>query len=181
VELRVSADGFAPQALSVVVAGHGLTHPFALAPLEATAHVGGVWTMALAPSPTCRAGLPEIARGRLYPMEIIQLGTRLQWGISGPTLTVHHPHAMDGTVLGPRVRLQIPGDTEESGWSWPVIYDRLSSTERFGFDGTVEVTAASSEIRGTLNGDLIYLNSETDRYEPSWYCRAPDHVVRLRR
>ena len=80
-----------------------------------------------------------------------------------------------------RVRLQFVGDTDYGDWSSPDIYDHLSSTEQFGFDGTVDAIVAGSEIRRTLNGDLVYFNSETDKNAPGWYCRARDHVVTLRR
>jgi hypothetical protein len=57
----------------------------------------------------------------------------------------------------------------------------LSSTEQFGFVGTIEGVASGSAIRGTLDGDLLYFNSETDRNEPTWYCRAKDHAVTWQR
>ena len=180
-QLRASADGFAQQVHNVVVMGHEVTHTFALTPLEATTDVAGMWTMTIAPSPTCRAGFPEIARGRPYQLELLQLGTRLQLWISGPTLTFLFPQTNGGTVLGSHVHLLFVGATDYGEWSSPNIIDHLSSTEQFGFDGTVEAIVAGSEIRGTLDGDLVYFNSETNKNEPSWYCRARDHVVTLRR
>jgi hypothetical protein len=182
VQLRASADGFAQQVLNVVVTGHGVTHTFALTPVEATTDVAGMWTMRIVPSPICRAGLPEVARGRPYQVELIQLGTRLQLRMSGPTLTVNNPSWHGGTVLGSHVRLTFAGDTNYGEWIFPDIVDHPSSTELFGFDGTVDAIVAGSEIRGTLNGDLVYFNLETDKWEqPGWYCRARDHVVTLRR
>ena len=46
---------------------------------------------------------------------------------------------------------------------------------------TVEGVVSASAIRGTFDGDLLYFNSETDRNEPTWYCRAKDHAVTLQR
>jgi len=181
VEMRVSADGFAPQVLAFVVAAHGASHHVELAPLEAAADATGVWTMTIAPSPTCRGGLPEIARAREYQIEFTQRGSRLESRLSGPTLTVHFTQPRIGTVLGSRLRLQLPGDSTYDGWTSPDIYDRLSPTEQFGFVGTLDGVVSGSAIRGTLDGDLLYFNSETDRNEPTWYCRAQDHVVVLRR
>ena len=180
-ELRAFADGFAQQVLNVVVAGHGLRRTFALTPAEATTDVAGMWTMRIVPSPICRAGLPEIARGRPYQVELIQLATRLQLRMSGPTLTVNNPSWHAGTVLGSRVRLIFAGDTDYGEWSFPDIVDHPSSTELFGFDGTVDALVAGSEIRGTLDGDLVYFNRETAKSDPVWYCRARDHIVTLRR
>jgi hypothetical protein len=42
-------------------------------------------------------------------------------------------------------------------------------------------TATASTIRATLNGDLVYADTQTDSGEPTWYCRAPGHQVTLRR
>jgi hypothetical protein len=60
----------------------------------------------------------------------------------------------------------------------------LSPTETFGFDGTVNGTVSGPEIRATMNGDLVYMNASlpaTAPWKPTWYCRATDHVVTLRR
>lgn len=181
VRLRASLDGFAPEATDIDITRHGVINNFALMPVETTADVSGIWTMTVAPSPVCRDGLPEIARGRPYQVELIQHGTRLRTNIGGPTLTVHNPEQHVGTVLGSRVRLVFVGDTDYGEWSAPDILDRLSPTEQFGFDGAMEGSLAGALIRGALNGDLIYVNSETNTYEPAWYCRAKDHVVALRR
>jgi hypothetical protein len=185
VQVRVSAEGFTPHVSNVVVAARVAIHTFELTPLEPATDVSGIWTLTIAPSPVCRNGLPEIARGREYRVEFVQLGTRLQSRISGPSLTVLFPQPKTGAVLGSRVRFQLPGDTSygdfnEATPSW-VGSDRLSSTEQFGFAGTVDGVVSGSAIRGTLDGDLLYFNSETHRYEPSWYCRAQDHSATLRR
>ena len=181
VQVRVSADGFVQQVRSLVIAAHGAIQAFELTPVEASAAVTGAWTMTVAPSPTCRNGLPEIARNRTYLIELLQFGTQLQFSISGPTLTVTRSYGQTGAVLGSRVRLQFPGDTDYGEWTSPDIYDRLSPTEQFGFVGTVDGVATESAIRGTLDGDLLYFNTATDRGGPTWYCRAKDHVVTLRR
>jgi hypothetical protein len=181
VRLRASFDGFAPEVQDRDITRHRVIANFALMPVETTADVSGIWTMTVAPSPSCRAGFPEIARDRPYQVELIQHGTRLRMHISGPALTVHNPKQHVGTVLGSRVRLVFVGDTEYGEWSAPDIYDRLSPTEQFGFDGAMEGSLAGALIRGTLNGDLVYINSETTTDEPAWYCRTNDHDVTLRR
>ena len=88
------------------------------------------------------------------------------------------------SVLVPGVCLaQLSGGTitgvDYGEWSSPDLYDHLSATETFGFDGSVDGTVTGSEIRGTMNGDLVYWNAPT--YGPAWYCRATNHVVILRR
>ena len=51
---------------------------------------------------------------------------------------------------------RIPGDTDEGEYTSPDIYDRLSSTEFFGFTGSAEGTITGQEIRLALNGSLTY-------------------------
>ena len=138
VEVRVSAEGFAPQVLNLVVAAHGAVHAFELMPLGPMADVTGIWTMTIAPSPICQDGLPEIARGRAYQLELTQLGTRLDSRLSSPSLTVTVAQPTTGTVLGSRVRFLVPGDSDNGGWTWPDFFDRLSSTEQSGFAGFVD-------------------------------------------
>jgi hypothetical protein len=179
VRLRAAADGFAPQVHDVVVVGNDATDTFALTRLAAPADVSGVWTMTVSPSPSCRAGLPVIARGRTYQVQFTQQDTHLQVEISSPTLQVFNPYGNDDSILGSRVRFIFVGDTDYGEWSTPALYDHLSATETFGFDGSVDGTVTGSEIRGTMNGDLVYWNAPT--YGPAWYCRATNHVVILRR
>lgn len=179
VRLRASADGFAPQVHDVVVTGNDATQPFDLTPVDASAHISGIWTMTVSPAPGCRPGLPDIARGRTYQVQLIQSGTRLQVKFSSPTLRQYNPDEHSGTVLGSYVRLFIVGDTDYGEWSTPDLYDQLSPTETFGFDGTVQGTVNGTEIRATMNGDLVYWNAPT--YGPAWYCRATNHGVILRR
>jgi hypothetical protein len=44
----------------------------------------------------------------------------------------------------------------------------------------VNGTVAGGEIRGVLNGDFMYYEG-TSRNAPTWYCRAKDHSITLRR
>jgi hypothetical protein len=155
-------------------------------PIDTPADVSGGWTMTIGPSPSCRAGLPEIARGRSYHLDFRQQGTGLQITLSAPTLKVNNPHLHAGIVLGSRIRLVVFGDTGDFSrtyvdWSAPDIVDHLGPTELFGFDGVVNARVAGSLIHATLSGDLVYHNSQTDRNEPTWYCRAQDHQITLRR
>jgi len=179
VRLRASAEGYTPQVRDVVVTGNDATQAFALTPAEASAEVSGIWTMTVSPAPGCRPGLPDIARGRTYQVQLIQNGTRLKVKFSSPTLRQINPDEHSGTVVGSRVRFTIVGDTDYGEWSYPDLFDQLSSTETFGFDGTVEGSVDGSEIRAMMSGDLVYYNGPT--WEPAWYCRSKDHVVTLRR
>jgi hypothetical protein len=179
VRVRASAEGFTPQVHDVVVTENNVTETFTLTPVHPPTEVSGVWTMTVAPSPSCRAGLPDIARGRTYQLQLIQNGTRLQVRISSPTLQVFNPGQNYGTIFGSFVELQFIGDTDYGEWSTPDIYDHLSPTEKFGFDGRVEGTLTGAAIHATMNGDLVYWNAPT--FGPAWYCRAKDHIVSLRR
>ena len=179
VQLRTSADAFRAEMRDVVVTGNGGSEPFALTPVETPADVSGTWTMTVTASPRCRAGLPDIAQGRTYEVRLIQQGTTLQWRISSPTLKNGDASSSFGsTVLGSRVRLEFPGDTDEGEYTSPDLYDRLSPTESFGFTGSAEGTIAGSEIRAALNGSLVYWR---DGAGFAWYCRTTDHSVTLRR
>jgi hypothetical protein len=178
VRLRASADGFTTQVHEVVVAANDSTDSFALTPAAETADVSGVWTMTVAPSPDCRPGFPKISQGRTYQLQVTQQGTGLQMKISSPTLQVFNDQ-FHGSVVGTRVRLIFPGDTYYGEWSTPDLYDHLSPTEKFGFNGTVEGNVTGAEIRGRMNGDLVFWNAPT--FDPAWYCRANDHIVTIQR
>ncbi len=84
-----------------------------------------------------------------------------------------------GVVLGARVRLSFPGDTDYGEWSTSTCYDQLSPTERYGFNGRAEGDATDAGIRATMYGDLMYWSAPT--FEPTCYCRATDHAITLRR
>ena len=118
--------------------------------------------MTVTSSPLCRAGLPDIAQGRTYEVRLTQQGTTLQWRISSPTLEKNRDASLGlgNNVLGSRVRLEFPGDTDEGEYTSPDLYDRLSPTELFGFTGSAEGTVTGSEIRLALNGSLTYWMTE---------------------
>lgn len=181
VGVRASADGFTPQVREVVVNGSDATEGFALVPAEMPADVSGLWTMTLFASQGCRAGLPEIAKGRAYGVQLIQQGTALRVGISGPTVQHVTPSQHFGSVFGSRVLLSIVGDTDYGDWTTPDFYDLLSPTETLGFSGRAEGTVTSAEIRATMYGDLAYWNSNVQTFVPTWNCRARDHELILRR
>ena len=177
VQLRTSADGFHSEMRDVVVTGNGGSERFALTPVETPADVSGTWTMTVRSSPRCRAGLPDIAQGRTYEVRLTQQGTTLQWKISSPTLENRDAsYNLGNTVLGSRVRLEFPGDTDVGEYTFPDLHDRLSPAELFGFTGSAEGTTTGSEIRLALNGSLTYSNTGF-----SWYCRTTDHSIALRR
>jgi hypothetical protein len=180
--LRASAEGFTPQVLDVVVTSNDSRQAFDLTPAEIATDVSGIWTMTVVPAAECRPGLPDIARGRTYQVELTQNATRLKVKFSSPTLRQYNPDSHSGTVLGSRVRLSIVGDTSYGEWSSPNLYDELSPTETFGFSGLVESTVNGREIRGTMYGDVVYFNFPGGAgFGPEWYCRSKDHIVTLRR
>ena len=180
VQLQTSADGFHAEKRDVVVTGNEGSEPFALFPVETPADISGTWTMTVRSSPRCRPGLPDIAQGRTYEVRLTQQGTTLQWKISSPTLEKNRDASsgFGNTVLGSRVRIEFPGDTDEGEYTSPDLYDRLSPTELFGFTGSAEGTMTGSEIRLALNGSLLYW---VERGGFVWYCRTTDHSITLRR
>ena len=82
-------------------------------------------------------------------------------------------HQLRATTTGEQ------GDTDEGEYTSPVLYDRLSPTESFGFTGSAEGTITGQEIRLALNGSLTYWDES--RRGSFWYCRTTDHTVTLRR
>ena len=78
--------------------------------MSTSAAVSGTWTMTVRSSPRCRAGLPDIAQGRMYEVRLIQQGTTLQWRISSPTLE-HGDAGWDfgGSVWAPAYGSYFPG------------------------------------------------------------------------
>ena len=180
VRLGASADGFTPQVHDVVVTGNDATEAFILTPADSTVDVSGAWTMTLSPSPACRAGLPEIGAKPDLPDGLIQQATRLQVRITSPTLRQDSTSQHSGTVLGSRLRFVFVGDSgTEEGWIYPDLIDYISATEKFGFTGFVEGTANGSDMRATMDGDLVYWVAPT--LGATWWCRAKDHIVTLRR
>ncbi len=184
VRVGTSADGFATEVRDVVVTRNDGTEQFALTPVETSADVSGTWTMTVAWSPSCRAGLPEIAQSRTFETQLIQQGTNFEVSINSPTLepTGYTGSFGSGTVLGSRVRFTFFGDSgEEGGYTSPNVWDRLSPTELFGFSGFAEGTSKGTEIHAVLDGDLAYVNRDGSRTGLTPYCHARDHVVTLRR
>ncbi len=179
VQLRAAAEGLNTQIHDVVVTGNDATHSFALTPVVATVDISGRWTMMLAPSPGCRDGLPESAQSRRYEVDVTQQGARFQMRISGPSVRVANPGGFGGIVLGSHVRLSFPGDTNYGEWGSPDLYDQLSPTETYGFSGFAEGESTDAAIRAVMHGDLVYWNAPT--FDPTWYCRATDHAITLRR
>ena len=90
----------------VVVTGNDASDSFALVPVETPVNVSGLWTMTVRSSTGCRAGLPDIAQGRSYQVEMIQEGTGLQARISSPTTKVFSSQN-PGSIAGPRMRLLV--------------------------------------------------------------------------
>lgn len=181
VVLRASAPGFNLQLREVVVRDNDATEEFSLLPSELPADVSGMWTMSLSSSPRCRAGLPEIAKGRTYQVELTQQRTQLTMKISAPTVQVLNS-SHSGSVLGSLVRLSIVGDTDYGEWSTPDFWDHLSASERLGFSGLAIGELKGTEIRAAMHGDLVYWKTgNAPTFEPTWYCRATDHELILRR
>jgi len=182
IRLRASLDGFVPVDRELLVNEDGQTNAFAMTPIDAPEDISGAWTMTLMPSPGCRPGLPDVAKGRTYQVEFIQQGTGLKVKTSSPTLKVLNPDENHGTIFGTHLHFFFAGDTDYGDWSSTDLVDRLSPSETLGFDGTVTGAANGPEIRATLDGDIVYwLEPAPTPWSPAWYCRAHDHVITLRR
>jgi hypothetical protein len=180
IRLRASTAGLAIQEHDVVVSSDGPAEPLVLVPLEQPATVDGTWIMSLAPAPGCSVGPLDLIRDRRYQVTLVQQGTGLKLTITSPTLQVYNPTENFGTVFGSHVFLTFIGDTDYGDWSSADIIDHISASQTFEFDGNVNGTFAGGEIRGAFAGDFMYYEG-TRGQAPTWYCRAPDHSVILRR
>jgi carboxypeptidase family protein len=174
IRLRTSAVGFSEDVRDVDVM-QNVVAPLALTPLADPADVSGSWTLTVTPSSGCPAGLPDVAQNRIYEMRFSQQAMNLQWTLSSETLEngIARSWTFGNTVVGSRVRLLFAGATDDLE-----IIDRVSPTEWLGFFGSVAATVSGSEIRGTLNGSLVYW---TRAYSGIWHCTTTDHIVTLRR
>ena len=116
---------------------------------------------------------------------------RSTFAISSPRVprlgqSQRHPYTQhSGTVLGARLRFVFVGDSEtEEGWTYPDLIDYISETEKFGVTGIAEGTPNGSEIRATMDGDLVYWDLVywvAPTSNATWWCRTKDHTVTLRR
>jgi hypothetical protein len=193
VELRVSADGFAQEIRRIVVTDN-TTSDFDLKPLEGPADVAGSWAATLSASPSCRGSLPEVAWQRQFDLDITQQATRLSITRTSPTFSEicsvgHRPVTEQGRIFGQTFSFVVVGDTYGSDYSFPCLFDRLSSTEWLGISGLVQGTVTGSTIGGTMDTTQ---GGAFDLYEslpaatgpsgsPKAICHASDHGMTLRR
>lgn len=181
-QLRVSGDGFITQTRDLVVSSDVVAENFGLAPKQPPAtDISGNWTMTLTPSSSCFSPPPDIGNGRTYQVEIVQYGTGLSFSVSGPTVTAYSQQANSGVLFGTRAKLIFVGDTDYGDWSSGDIIDQLSPNEQMQFDGVVEGDVQGLEITATMNGDITYYDSRSTSFAPTWYCRARDHRVTMRK
>jgi len=180
IRLRASSPGLNTEERDAVVSSDASLDPLALAPLERPESIGDTWVMALAPSASCSGGPADLIRSRRYEVTFVQQGTGLKLTIASPTLHVYNPNENGGTVFGSHVSFTFIGDTDYGDWSSADIQDLIGAGQRFEFDGLVDGTVAGSEIRALLNGDFMYYDG-TGSFGPTWWCRAKDHAVTLRR
>ena len=72
----------------------------------------------------------------------------------------------------------LPGSAKRP-WTYPDLIDYFSETEKFRFTGIAQGTLNGSEIRATMDGDLVYWVAPT--LNATWFCRTTDHTVIFRR
>ena len=179
IRVRTSAEGF-PEDIRDVDVIQNVAVRLSLTPVMDPVDVAGKWILTVTPSSGCRFGLPDVARNRTYEMHFGQEGMNLHWTLSSETLEygMARNYTFGNTVVGSRVRLVFVGDSDEGEYVSPSIIDQVSPTEWFGFSGFVAATVSDSEIRGTLNGSLVYWTRPGPGF---WHCTRADHVVTLRR
>lgn len=181
IQIGISRGGFATEVRDVVVTADTSTEALTLAPVVPSGSLAGTWTLTVTPAPGCGAGLPDRARGRPYSVQFLGVPSQFFVKTFGPTVEVYNVATDPGSMSGSAIQWTFVGDTNYGDWSWANIIDHLSSTENFQFDGQVTGIVSGDEIRGTLDGDLSYWNDQIFSQTPTWYCRASDHVVVLKR
>jgi hypothetical protein len=181
VQIKAWRGGYTPQTRDLNITTDGQTEAFSLAQMTPSADLAGRWTMTVDPGPACSAGLPAIARGRPYTIQFLGEPSHFFVKTSGPTLEEYNVATDPGSIVGSAIQWTFVGDTNYGEWSWANIIDHLSASENFQFSGTVTGTLSGNEIRATLDGDLGYWNYNLNGDKPTWFCRAHDHVVVLKR
>lgn len=187
VQLRTSAEGFEPQTRRLVVTDN-LTSDFDLKPLSAPTDVSGSWRLTMSASNSCRAALPEAAWQREFDATISQEGTHFRITLASPTLYDITRSSFEGRVFGQTISFIVVGDTCYGDWSDPDLFDALSPTEWLGITGSVQGTAAGSEIRATLDSTMcgafdVWQSGTGGRPAgpPQAVCHAKDSMMVLRR
>lgn len=143
-------------------------------------NIAGDWTMTLSASPSCRDGLPAIARDRQYTVHFTQHGADFALNISSPTLVVANDGENGGSLIGTAIAFSFIGDTNYYNYFTTTdLHDMLGDGRTLDFEGFVSGVVADSVIHATMTGDLeigpISING------PLAICRATDHSITLRR
>jgi hypothetical protein len=148
-----------------------------------TSDMLGDWTMTMSPSPSCRDRFPAIAQTRIYTVRFSKPYTSnedFQVDITGASVVLINPGRawLKGTTL----TVEIPGDTQYSGWASGSLTVRLSTTESLNIWGGVTGDISGPQIHATMTGEIDYWSPGADLTTgPTVVCAATDHVVTLYR
>jgi len=149
----------------------------------ATVDMLGDWTMTLSPSPSCRSRFPAIAQTRIYTIRFSKPYTTnedFRIDITGASVDLFN--AGRAWLKGTSLTIEIPGDTQYSGWASGSLLDRLSATEVLNIWGGVTADIEGPVIHGTMTGEINYWSPPADLVTgPTFVCAATVHVVTLYR
>ena len=186
---HVQAIGLATRQLRATTTGEQGEYGFpALMPGDFEVHVEAAGFQRIARAVTVQAGTTTRADLVLRVGDLTDSVT-----VEAASPQIHHDSAsVTGLITQDQLQAQLwvpywgrasgsnsPGTLTKASYTSPDIYDRLSSTEFFGFTGSAEGTIAGQEIRLALNGSLTYWGQGGGWL--LWYCRTTDHSVTLRR
>jgi hypothetical protein len=177
IELVATADGLTPQVHQIVVSGRS-TENFVLttAPPEVI-NLSGAWTISFSAASSCQNQIPVSARDRQYESTITQQGAVARLVVKSDAVTDFRTETtgsfvVDGVVSDQTVVFDFPPVDDY----YPAFWEKLNSEEWVGLGGIVRLGTATSEMRGTLSGEMDWSDPAN-----ALTCRAGDHTVTLRK
>jgi hypothetical protein len=184
VEVRVIADGYLEYKERLRVTDHQTldTVPTLASPREV---VEGIYTLTISAASECRSTLPDELMQRKYGADIAQIERGLIMTLTGPTFYSSGNRRYNwfrGTLYVDRMTFGLSSAFYEDYYgprfSFPEVFDQLTSTTFFSMSGSVVVTGNSTSKSGTLDGTIEALGPPPQFHRIA-ACRSGGHRVDL--
>ena len=177
VELRFSKAGYATRTERLGVNEHRIAQ-FGIAIVTPLPDLSGRYTMTVRAAEECADRLPEIARERSYPADIVQGGPRAQVTLGGATFSIGYygrANRFTGIVEPASARWDL---YESTYYYTPSVQEELGSSRFLAIFGTIVTTADASRLTGTLDGTVDYFETgQFGRRTVEARCRSTRHAV----
>ncbi|HEY2432029.1 MAG TPA: carboxypeptidase-like regulatory domain-containing protein [Vicinamibacterales bacterium] len=168
--LTVTLDGYQPATTTLNISA-AATVDFTLQPAGPRPDVSGAWLLTFMASPACPI-LPDEARLRTYPIIVGQSGPALTLKFTLPqSAWSSSEFTVNGLLFGSRMTFVLSNDD-------PLIYQTLSSGEKFTLDGAATLDLSAGTFRGQLNG-MVHVFLEPNFTGTS--CTRSDHALLMAR